>query len=340
MRTLRINRRSHSCEVRVGCDVSDLVNMIKGRRMIIVTDRNVQELYGNRFTSANVIEIGIGEKAKIPGTVMKVIEGLMNLEVDRSNIIIGLGGGVVCDVTGYVCATYLNGMNYVLVPTTLDAMVDVQVGGRCGINFGGVKDLIGAFHQPDFIIIDLDFLDTLPREELPNGFALMIKLAAIRDRELFLHLEDHVSEIRSLKKEDIEYVIYSGLSLKGQLVEMDEKNPGERVALDLGHTFGHAIESVYGLPHGKATGIGLILAARLSRKRGWLGQEELNRLTALVGSYDLPTTFKLDAVRMLDAIKRDKKRQGHQLSFVLLNHIGRTKIELVPLHDVETLLKS
>lgn len=304
-----------------------------GKR-ILLTDSNVRRYYPSVFDSEAVIEVGTGEKIKDLETMRFIYERLVELEVDRSSFLVGLGGGVVCDLTGFAASTYMRGIPFGLVPTTLLAQVDAAAGGKNGVNFSGYKNLIGTFAQPQFVLCDPQFLNTLPPGEIACGLAEIIKHAAIEDRTLFSFLEDHIPAVLQLDPRVMETLVYRSLSIKAAIVGRDEREKGERRKLNFGHTLGHALEKVTGLSHGEAVSLGMVLAAELSIKKGYLLDAEGARLKALLQQFGLPIRLSFSVERVTAALKLDKKREGEKLHFVFLKGIGSSEVKEIGLEEL------
>jgi 3-dehydroquinate synthase len=300
---------------------------------VIITDQTVRTLHGLRFPPWKVIEIGIGEGAKTLETVEAVYEAFLTHGVDRTSMVVAVGGGIACDVAGFAASTYLRGLPFGFVPTTLLAQVDASVGGKNGVNLRGYKNLVGTFGQPAFVLCDPDLLGTLPAAEVRNGFAEVIKQAAIGDGPLFSFLETAREKALSLDPATIDRIVYDCLRVKTGIVAQDELETGERRKLNFGHTLGHAVEKVHGLKHGEAVSIGMAAAARVSVRKGLLAQDEAARLEALLRAFGLPVAIDLDRDHVYDALKKDKKRAEDGLLFVLLDGIGSAR--MVPMGESE-----
>jgi 3-dehydroquinate synthase len=338
MRSLQVQGISGPSTVMVGEPLERLNYYCDGAKTVIVTDRLVYELYGNLFPSCEVIEIGIGEKSKTLGTVEKIYESFLRSEVDRSSLVIAIGGGIVCDIAGYAASTYLRGIRFGFVPTTLLAQVDASVGGKNGVNFKAYKNLVGTFIHPLFVLCDFALLKTLPGPELKNGFAEAIKTAAIGDADLFSFLEGAWQEALSLEPGVVERVVYSCLSIKTKIVSLDEKEKGERRKLNFGHTFGHALEKVGRLRHGEAVSIGMVAAAMLSVRRGLITGSDAERFKTVLKKFDLPVSARLNADLVRDALRKDKKRENQEIYFVLLERIGNATVAPVGFDEINEVL--
>ena len=339
MRVTELKTESGTCKLLVGESIKNLQSYCNADKIVIVTDRNVRALQSSAFPKAEIIEIENGEESKSLDTVTKIYEKFLELELDRSSLVIGIGGGIVCDVTGFAASTYLRGLRFAFVPTTLLAQVDASIGGKNGVNFKGYKNLIGTIRQPEFCLFDFHLLKTLAKQQLVSGFAEIVKCGAIADVNLFSYLEQHSQDALSLKKTAIEKVVYDSLVVKADIVSRDEKETsGERMKLNFGHTLGHAIEKVVRLPHGEAISIGMMVAANLSVSKGLIDGKDAERIEFLLKKVGLPTKLKYDKSKIIDAILKDKKRRGDEINFVLLEKIGKVKIEKITIGELEVIL--
>jgi 3-dehydroquinate synthase len=285
-------------------------------------------------------ETGTGEQIKNIDTVERIYEFFLENNVDRSSFVVGIGGGIVCDITGFAASTYLRGIPFGFVPTTLLAQVDASIGGKNGVNFRGYKNMIGTFNQPRFVICDMETLKTLPVEELRCGFAEIIKHAAIADESYFNYLENHVESLLNLDMKNLEKTVYDSLVIKSEIVNRDEKESGERRKLNFGHTLGHAVEKVQGLHHGEAVSTGMSFAVDLSVKLRKLEKAEAQRLKDLLLRFDLPVSVNGDISILAEALSKDKKREGEFIHFVLLEKIGKAVVEKIPVSQLERQLCS
>lgn len=334
MKTIEIQGSSGISTILIGERMANLPLYAPEERMVIVSDENVYRLYGHDFPKVPVIQIGTGEKNKTLETVSSVFERLIDLEVDRGGFIVGIGGGLVCDLAGFVASTYLRGLSFGFLASTLLAQVDASVGGKNGVNFGGYKNMIGVFNQPRFVICDLELLATLSNQDVGCGLAEIVKHAAIADPDMFSFLETKTDQILNLEASSIERLIYDSVVIKSSIVNRDEKEAGERRKLNFGHTFGHAVEKVTGVPHGQAVSQGMAVAADLSVKRGLLSADEQRRIEGLLRQLDLPVRLQTRPDRLLEALGKDKKRQGDLIHFVLLKGIGQAVVEPIPLQEI------
>jgi 3-dehydroquinate synthase len=340
MKVLKVRGSARESSIYVGEKLKNVSGYIPLERTVIITDSNVEAYYGRDFPPCPVITIGVGEKIKTLETVKEIFAGLLAFETQRSSFILGIGGGIVCDIAGFVASTYLRGVRFGFVSTTLLSQVDASVGGKNGVNFEGYKNMVGVFNQPDFVICDMELLRTLPENELVNGFGEIVKHAAIGDKAMFDYIEAEYEKALSLNPGVIEKLVYDSVVIKSDVVNRDEKETGERRKLNFGHTFGHAIEKTMQLPHGEAISIGMVVAAALSVNRGLLSQKKADRLTGLLKKLKLPTTANADLHKVFDALGKDKKREGNAIHFILLEDIGRAVIQEIPIYELETVLKT
>ncbi len=340
MKTLSISGSTGNSKILVGETFERIHDYLPANRVIIITDDNLARLYGSRFPVEEVITIGQGERVKTLETVSAIYDQLIACEADRSVFLVGIGGGIVCDITGFVASTYLRGVRFGYVATTLLAQVDASVGGKTGVNFKGYKNMVGVFNQPEFVVCDPQMLKTLPKRELSCGFAEVVKHAAIADADYFDFLERESSRAFSLEAGVMERVVYESVAIKASVVNQDEREKGERRKLNFGHTFGHAVEKTEGLPHGEAVSIGMMLAARLSESRKMLDRQSVERLARLLTAFQLPLKSRVDRHQIMDAMARDKKREGDVLHFVLLEKMGRAVVEEIPISELQIMMDS
>jgi 3-dehydroquinate synthase len=305
------------------------------KRSIIITDSHVRSLYGDQFPACPVIEIGCGEGIKTLETVRTIFDRLVELEVDRSGFIVGIGGGIVCDITGFVASTYLRGIGFGFVSTTLLSQVDASVGGKNGVNFSGYKNMVGVFNQPEFVICDMEMLKTLPQREIVSGLAEVVKHACIGDTGLFEFLEVSQDSVLKLDPHAVERMVHDSVLIKSRIVNRDECEQGERRKLNFGHTFGHAFEKILKISHGEAVAGGIVAASALSKDRGLLTDREVRRIETLLGMLNLPIRFDVDIGKVMDAMRRDKKRRGESINFVLLKGIGNAVVEPITIEELE-----
>lgn len=333
-RTYRFS--SAPVEVYFDAKFRQLENLVDKKKGIIITDENIFSAHHSKFKNWNVITLKPGEQFKIQATADTVIEQLIGLEADRQSVLIGVGGGVVTDLTGYVASIYMRGIRFGFVPTSLLAMVDASIGGKNGIDVGEYKNMVGIIRQPSFLFYDSSLLSTLPDKEWSNGFAEIIKHACILDRPMFKLLESTSLDKLRKKKPLLDDIIRRNVHLKSGVVKRDEFEQGDRKLLNFGHTLGHALETQYELTHGQAVALGMIFAGWLSAKL--LGYKDLTRLEKTIATYGLPTRASFDVEKVFNVLKMDKKRVSKTMNYVLLSRTGKGEIVQIPVEDLKEYL--
>jgi len=305
------------------------------RDALVVSNTTVAPLYLGTLKpnlgARRIVEVILpdGEAHKTLTNAARVLDVLVANRFGRDSVIIALGGGVIGDLAGFVAACYQRGVDFVQVPTTLLAQVDSAVGGKTAVNHPGGKNLIGAFHQPTLVLIDTRTLATLPKRELRAGLAEVIKYGLICDAAFFAYLEAHLEELMAGEPKALAYIIRRSCEIKAAIVSRDEREQSERALLNLGHTFGHAVESATSYKewlHGEAVGAGLVMAAAMSRECGLLAPEADERIRVLIERAGLPTHVSVAPATLLEHMRIDKKVQGGRLRFVLLRAIGEASV--------------
>ncbi len=342
MQTLQVALGDRSYPIHIGAGLINqpalILPYLKRKSVAIVTNTTVAPLYLAKLAKplkdagVSVIEIILadGEAYKNSETLNLIYDALLKNRCERSTTLIALGGGVIGDLTGYAAATYLRGVPFIQVPTTLLSQVDSSVGGKTGINHPLGKNMIGAFYQPKLVLADIHTLQTLPKRELSAGVAEVIKYGLISDADFFDWLETNIAKLMNLDEAVISYAIYRSCQNKAEVVAADEHEAGERALLNLGHTFGHAIENAMGYGvwlHGEAVAAGTMLAADLSQRMGWLSADEVKRMHALLSACSLPLRApNLGANKYLDLMQADKKVADGKIRLVLQQGIGKAII--------------
>ncbi len=332
-------------------DPALLAGTVAAGNAAIVTNERVAPLYLDRLTAAlaharvTVIVLPDGETQKTLATIDRIVGDLLRARCDRATTLFALGGGVVGDITGFAAAVYQRGVPFVQIPTTLLAQVDSSVGGKTGVNHVLGKNMIGCFYQPRAVVIDTMTLATLPDRELSAGLAEVIKYGAIGDAAFFEWLEAHMDELRARDEAALDYAITTSCQNKARIVGADEREAGVRALLNFGHTFGHAIETAVGYGHwlhGEAVGVGMLQAARLSVRLGWLSEADAERLTALVARAGLPVAPpSITRARYLELMAVDKKAAAGRVRFVLLKALGTAFItDAVPAEALHAVLET
>jgi len=300
------------------------------KNSILVSTKKIKNLKNSsipkRFYNSEIL-IGDGENFKNLNSCESIYKNLLKNKYSRDCCLLAYGGGVIGDITGYVAATYLRGVNFIQVPTTLLSMVDSSVGGKTGVNHSLGKNMIGAFYQPQSVIIDLDSLKTLPKKQFNAGMAEVIKYGVIYNKQFFEWLEKNKKKIISLDRVSLAKIIATSCKIKAEIVAKDEKESGIRAILNLGHTFGHAIEKNIGYgrwTHGAAVACGMVIASELSEKLGKLSKNDLSRIKNLLSYFDLPIKLpkKLNASKLYEAMKNDKKVLNNKIRLIIPKKIG------------------
>ena len=344
MRCVTVNLGQRSYPIFIGSglldQLQDFLAPMVPTSITIVTNEIVGPLYAQRALSAlpgvptRVVELPDGEQHKGWTTVSHVVDALVVARVDRRGLVVALGGGVIGDIAGFAASIYMRGIRYVQVPTTLLAQVDSSVGGKTGINHPAGKNLIGAFHQPSAVVSDTDALKTLPPRELSAGLAEVLKHGLIANPQYFEQMFESIGSLRVHDATALTEAIAGSCEIKASIVARDEREAGERAVLNLGHTFGHAIEAMTGYSrwlHGEAVGCGLVLAAELSCLLGSLPTSDVKLIEAAVVRAGLPKRVDgLSALEAIEVMRGDKKTDAGQLRFIVLDRIGRASQRAVP----------
>jgi 3-dehydroquinate synthase len=338
MKTIEINIPSGISKIIIGESLQHINRYLPLQRCIIITDANVLHYYRDELPELPVITIGTGEKNKSIATLAQIFDKLVEYEIDRSSFIIGIGGGIVCDVTGFAASVYMRGLRFGFVSTTLLSQVDASVGGKNGVNFRGYKNMLGVFNQPEFVICDPVMVKTLKKKEFRSGFAEIVKAGAIKSPALFEYLENNIEKALKIDVEVLENLIYESVRIKATIVESDEREKGERRILNFGHTFAHAFESTSAILHGEAVSIGMVLESELSHRLGYLSQSDTVRIKNLLMRLHLPVKPTADIRKAFEAMKKDKKREGDSIHMVLLKQIGKAFVQKINYNQLEELI--
>lgn len=311
----------------------------QNKPVICISDEKVWPLYGQNLNLPHIL-IGQGEAHKTPATLALIYERLLELGADRSTFILALGGGIVCDVAGFAASTYMRGLNYGFVPTTLLAQTDASVGGKNGVNVQGYKNIAGTFNQPDFVLCSSAVLTTLPPHEIAEGMAEVIKHALIADLSMFKYIESHVEAILALEPDVINHLVWRSVEIKADVVNADEREKNERRKLNFGHTLGHALEKSIGYTHGESVALGMLCAVALSIARGHIAPEFYPRLQRLLKAVGLPYEMPPVTKEQFNVMTSDKKREGLDLHYVLLEKIGRAYVHKFNLNEFKAMYES
>jgi 3-dehydroquinate synthase len=321
----------------IGESFSEIKVLFPTSKIVYLVDDIVFAKNEALFTKELYITINATEENKTQATVDFIIGQMLNWNIDKSYMLVGVGGGVVTDIAGYIASIYKRGIKLGLVPTTILGMTDAAIGGKNGVNVGLYKNMVGTIHRPTFILFDFTFLDTLPKAEWINGFAEIIKHACIKDVELFATLEQYDIDFYINNKEATATLIEKNINIKTAVVLQDQFETEERFLLNFGHTFGHAIENTNKLPHGHAVSLGMIIAAKISEEINNFPTVDKERLIKILEQYSLPTNMNVNMQQALDLLKKDKKADGDGINFVLLKKIGASNVIKIPFVQLEDL---
>lgn len=312
---------------------STLSKLADKRTTVLIVDEKVFFNHAARFKGWNVMVLKSGEENKTRETADTIIDNLIGLEADRKTTLVGIGGGVITDITGYVASIYMRGLRFGFVPTTVLGMVDAAIGGKNGIDLGVYKNMVGTIRQPSFLLYDYSFLKSLPEAEWINGFAEIIKHACIRDAAMFKLLEQtNLQQLRSSKK-ILGELVERNARLKSKVVQQDEFEVGDRKLLNFGHTLGHALENLYELSHGQAVSIGMAYACVLSERMNGFAQSE--RVIELIERYGLPANIEFDKDQVMEVMRMDKKRERKEIHYVFLEKIGKGIIRPISIKQLQ-----
>lgn len=345
MHTVKVSLGDRSYDIEIGAGLEKTGDRLKGlgfgQKMALVTNPTVKKLYGKRVVDSlkaagfmvMSIEVPDGEQHKNLDWANAIYTALLTNYFDRTSALVALGGGVIGDLAGFAAATFMRGVPFVQVPTTLLAMVDSSVGGKTGVNHPMGKNLIGSFHQPRKVLMDLGVLASLPKEEFLSGMAEVIKYGVIWDAAFFEYLDKNREKILALDPDALAFIIRRSCEIKAEVVSRDEREGGLRAVLNYGHTVGHAIEKAenYTMRHGHAVAIGMVTASRLAQKTGMCDASLPDRVEALIKSFGLPTGLSAlarrpSAAELMDTMQIDKKAEGGKVKFVLPKKIGEVAI--------------
>jgi 3-dehydroquinate synthase len=338
MQTIKVNLVRQEYEIRIsGGLLGQVGEILSGRgftnKVIVITNPGVNKLYGEVVRRSlqkagcepAFLEVPDGEEYKSLEWAGKLYDRLAELKAERKTPVLALGGGVIGDLAGFVAATYMRGVPFFQLPTTLLAQVDSSIGGKVAVNHGQLKNNVGTFYHPGLVFSDISVLKTLPEVQINNGLAEVIKYGVIADKELFAYIENNLSQVKAVEEKITEKIIARCAAIKAEIVEKDELDLGLRNILNFGHTTGHAVETVsnFQVGHGQAVSIGMVAAGMISQKLGVLESDELNRVKSLLVKTGLPVNIsEINIGRILQAMQHDKKNAGGKVKFILPRTIG------------------
>ena len=342
-RSLKLNIGSMSYFIKIGSNLLNeetLRDIIRGRETMLILDKNIDNSTIEKLISLLkdisgfpllIEEINAIEENKTQTTLTRIHSSLIEAKFSRESILIGMGGGIICDLTGFAAATYQRGVDFCLIPTSLLAQVDASVGGKTAINHPLGKNMIGAFHQPTGVITDISFLQTLPSREICCGLVEMVKHGLIGSKDYFNWLEKNIQSIVDLEPKIIEESIAKSIQIKADIVSQDERELNQRALLNFGHTFGHAIELINDFKkykHGEAVALGMLPALELSKLLGKISQKDIERIRQFLERINicLQPQDSIDKEELYEAMLIDKKKRGNSLNFIVLEEIGKAKL--------------
>lgn len=337
---LTVHTQSHDYPIIITsqCDMAkEVAPYIKGKQVMVVTNTTVEKLYLQDLVNGleadfEVLSVVLpdGEQYKTQQYIDQIYDALMNNHCSRDVTLIALGGGVIGDMTGFAAASFMRGVNFIQIPTTLLSQVDSSVGGKTGINHPKGKNMIGAFWQPQMVLADMHTLTTLPQRELSAGMAEVIKYALIMDADFLTWLEDNMSALMSLDKVALAEAVARCCQYKADIVAQDERESGKRALLNFGHTFGHVIETHEGYGkwlHGEAVAAGMVQAAQLSQQMGWISEQDVQRISEVLQAAHLPIKPPaIDTQTALGLMQHDKKVKSGQVRLILLKSVGEAVV--------------
>jgi len=337
MKHINYKFSNSSTDFYLASGISHLKKITDPKATVVITDENVFNAHTKRFKGWDTIVLKPGEEFKVQATVNAVIEKLIEMEADRKTTLVGVGGGVVTDITGYAASVYMRGLRFGFIPTSVLGLVDASIGGKNGIDVGVYKNMVGSIRQPSFILHDIVFLNSLPLEEWENGFAEIIKHACIKDAAMFAELESNSLKTYMDRQKSICELIQRNALIKTKVIQKDEFEKGERRLLNFGHTLGHALETQYELLHGQAISIGMTYACHISEQL--CGFKQTEKVVSVLEKYNLPTYASFNKKKVFDVMKMDKKRERKEMNFVLLEKIGKGVVKSISLKQLEKIVQ-
>lgn len=340
MKQISVNTAGTNYDVFVACPLKQLHSYFKVSSGIIISE---QRLYGKTESASLGLPIKTlsgGEGIKSLRVIEELYSSFLDAGIDKSSVIIAVGGGALTDVVAFAASTFHRGIPCITVPSTLLAQVDASIGGKNGINFGGVKNLVGTIVQPRLVICDLDFLGTLPVNEISNGIAEIIKAAVIADSGLLKLLEDSSRQVFGLNENVLEEIVSRAVQVKADIVTRDERESHERMKLNFGHTIGHALEVSCNLSHGEAVAIGMLLETKMAVQLGLCHEDLVERLQTICRLYNLPTEIDFDAEDITIRMLQDKKRRSEQLNFALPHRLEKVEITAIKADEIKKILSN
>lgn len=321
--------------VLVGETLSSLERYAPLERSFIISDHRVHSIYGKDFPARPSFILAEGEHNKNLSSVSRIYDWFIENGVDRSSFVIAVGGGIVCDVAGFAASTYMRGLPFGFVSTTLLSQVDASVGGKNGVNYSGYKNMVGTFTQPEFVICDRNMLASLSDAEYANGLAEILKHALIADSAMYEKIKANVDAVVRRDPEILHYLIYRSIEIKTAVVSEDEREKGIRKHLNFGHSLAHALEKSVTISHGKAVGLGIVFASQISARKGLITNEEAREIENLCKLLHIESKISVENDVIKEAIRKDKKKSDNAIHFVLLSAVGTAVVEKMTYDELE-----
>lgn len=314
------------------------INPLLDSADLIITDTNLYNYYNFLFTDKNVLVVPAGEKSKSLKTIEEILSKMLETNCIRDSIIVGVGGGVVCDITGFASAIFMRGVKHSFVATSLLAQCDAAIGGKNGVNLNNVKNICGTFKQPESVFLPINMLTTLPADEMTSGLAEVLKTALIADKELFNAMAEYSGADWKSDKEFLHNIVFRCAAAKAEIVEKDEKDNTVRRILNFGHTVGHALESTLSISHGKAVAWGMVRALEVSNNLGLISKSLIAEIISVMNKFELLNEFEYDKEKIKEYFRKDKKRKSDIIQFIALNDIGSAEIIDVHFSQLDEIL--
>lgn len=334
MERIFVNTPGSRSEILVGENWEAVREMLPEKGVVVITDHNVRNLYGDKFPAVPVFSVNPGEESKKLSVIENLAGKMLEAGIDRSGFILAVGGGVVCDLAGFLASVYMRGIGCGYVSTSLLSQVDASTGGKNGVNLGGTKNMIGVIRQPEFVICDTSMLATLSEPEYLSGLAELIKTAIIGNTDLFVTIENNYKEIMERDTSLLTALVAMSVRFKAEVVSEDENEKGLRRILNFGHTYGHAIEMYMSFKHGFAVASGMELATEFSYEKGYIGKDVKERIVKLLNQFSLLEQHSLPDESIEQLVLHDKKKSGSEINFVFTQGIGTAEVKKVPVSEV------
>ncbi len=340
MDAIEIKHNDQISNIFVEKSLERLGSLLPSSNIIVLIDENVNRLYGNLFSQFKLISIRSGEPEKTLDTVAGIYGQLIELEADRHTFILGVGGGIVCDMAGFIASTYMRGLRFGFIPTTLMAQADASIGGKNGVNFHRFKNMIGTINQPEFVLADVRFLSTLPLRELNAGFAEIIKYGLISDKSILDDFDLNINQYLKVDTDELAKLIFKCASIKANIVNMDAREQGLRKILNFGHTIGHAIERISSdHNHGEGVSMGMVAAMKISQVKGDISIAETDRVCSLLLKLYLPVSIGRQLFPgIIESLRADKKRNQQFIDYIILKRLGTAEIIQMTFAELSALL--